>query len=340
KSNTLRTAIALAYITGILPVVRDRVQSKLNNFEEYTILSAGPLAEFVGFTADEVMQLCEKYNVDYNEMKRWYNGYRQKGLEIYNPESVIKSIQNKEFTSYWSKTSTYAVIADKIQENFDGTKDDVIKMIAGENVDVIVTTFMNTMTEFRTKDDVFTYLIHLGYLAYNREDQTCRIPNQEVLEEWKNAVAVVDEYKITNKIIKSSKELLAETLRLNSDAVAKALDESHIHVTSNRSYNNEDALQSAIYLSFIYALNKYTIIKEMTSGKGFADVVFIPFVPNIPAMIIELKRNDSTDSAIDQIRDKQYFASLEHYFGDLLFIGINYDEKDKTHTCKIEQFVK
>ncbi len=340
KSNTLRPAIALAYITGILPVVRDRVQSKLNNFAEYTILSAGPLAEFVGFTADEVMQLCEKYNVDYNEMKRWYNGYTQKGLEIYNPESVIKSIQNKEFTSYWSKTSTYAVIADKIQENFDGTKDDVIKMIAGENVDVIVTTFMNTMTEFRTKDDVFTYLIHLGYLAYNREDQTCRIPNQEVLEEWKNAVAVVDEYKITNKIIKASKELLAETLRLNSDAVAKALDESHIHVTSNRSYNNEDALQSAIYLSFIYALNKYTIIKEMTTGKGFADVVFIPFVPNIPAMIIELKRNDSTDSAIDQIRDKKYFTSLDHYFGDLLFIGINYDEKAKTHTCKIEKFVK
>ncbi|MBR6201098.1 MAG: AAA family ATPase [Spirochaetales bacterium] len=340
KSDTLRPAIALAYITGILPVVRDRVQSKLNNFREYTILDAGKLAEFIGFTDEEVKALCKQYNTDYKETKRWYNGYRQHGFEIYNPESLVMSIEEQNFTSYWSKTSTYAVIADKIQENFDGTKDDVIKMIAGENVDVIVTTFMNTMTEFRTKDDVFTYLIHLGYLAYNREDQTCRIPNQEVLEEWKNAVAVVDEYKITNKIIKASKELLAETLRLNSDAVAKALDESHIHVTSNRSYNNEDALQSAIYLSFIYALNKYTIIKEMTSGKGFADVVFIPFVPNIPAMIIELKRNDSTDSAIDQIRDKQYFASLEHYFGDLLFIGINYDEKDKTHTCKIEQFVK
>ena len=340
KSDTLRPAISLAYITGILPVVRDRIQSKLNNFREYTILDAGKLAEFIGFTGEEVQSLCKKYNCDYEEMKRWYDGYSQHGFEIYNPESVVMSIEDGVCRSYWSKTSTYAVISDRIQENFEGTKDDVIKMIAGENVDVIVTTFMNTMTDFRTKDDVFTYLIHLGYLAYNAEDETCRIPNKEVLKEWQSAVAVIDEYKTTNKIIKASKELLAETLRLNSEAVAKSLDESHIHVTSNRSYNNEDALQSAIYLSYIYALNKYTIVKEMTTGKGFADVVFIPFVPDIPALIIELKRNGSTESALNQIREKKYFDSLEHYSGNLLFVGVNYDEETKTHECKIEQFVK
>ena len=340
KSDTLRPAISLAYITGILPVVRDRIQSKLNNFREYTILDAGKLAEFIGFTGEEVQSLCKKYNCDYEEMKRWYDGYSQHGFEIYNPESVVMSIEDGVCRSYWSKTSTYAVISDRIQENFEGTKDDVIKMIAGENVDVIVTTFMNTMTDFRTKDDVFTYLIHLGYLAYNAEDETCRIPNKEVLKEWQSAVAVIDGYKTTNKIIKASKELLAETLRLNSEAVAKSLDESHIHVTSNRSYNNEDALQSAIYLSYIYALNKYTIVKEMTTGKGFADVVFIPFVPDIPALIIELKRNGSTESALNQIREKKYFDSLEHYSGNLLFVGVNYDEETKTHECKIEQFVK
>lgn len=340
KSDTLRPAIALAYITGILPVVRDSVQSKLNNFREYTILDAGKLAEFIGFTAEEVQALCKQYGADFEEFRRWYDGYSQRGFEIYNPESVVLSLEGGMCESYWSKTSTYAVISDRIQSNFDGIKDDVIRMIAGESIDVNVTSFMNTMTDFKTKDDVFTYLIHVGYLAYNREEQTCRIPNKEVQQEWKNAVAVIDEYKVTNRIIKASKELLAETLRLNEEAVAKSLDESHIHVTSNRSYNNEDALQSAIYLSYIYALNKYTIIKEMTTGKGFADVVFIPFVPDIPAMIIELKRNGSTESAVKQIREKKYFASLEHYSGKLLFIGVNYDETTKTHECKIEQFVK
>ena len=340
KSDTLRPAIALAYLTGILPVVRDKVQSKLNNFREYTILDAGKLAEFIGFTGAEVKELCEKYDVDYIEAKRWYDGYTQRGFEIYNPESLVLSLEEGNFANYWSKTSTYAVISDRIQANFDGMKDDVIRMLSGESVDVNVTRYMNTMTDFLTRSDAFTYLIHLGYLAYNREDGTCRIPNREVRQEWFNAIETNDEYKITNKIIQSSKELLAETLRGNAEAVAAALDTSHIHVTSNRSYNNEDALQSAIYLSFIYALNKYTVIKEATTGKGFADVVFIPYVPNIPAMIIKLKRNDSVETALNQIREKKYFASLEHYSGNLLFIGINYDEKQKTHTCKIEQFVK
>ena len=340
KSDTVRPAIALAYLTGILPVVRDKVQSKLNNFEEYTMIDAGELAEFVGFTSDEVKSVCEKYQVDYEECRRWYDGYRQHGFEIYNPESVVKSVKKKDFANYWSKTSSYEVITDRIRQNFEGTKDDVIRMLAGESVDVNVTRFLNTMNSFVTRSDLFTYLIHLGYLAYNRKEKTCHIPNKEVREEWFNAVESLDDYAVTNKIIQSSKELLSETLRGNEAAVAQALDVSHIHVTSNRSYNNEDALQSAIYLAYIYALNKYTVIKELTTGKGFADVVFIPFVPNIPAMIIELKRNGSVESALNQIKEKRYFDSLSAYSGNLLFVGINYDETAKTHECKIEEFVK
>ena len=340
KSDTLRPAISLAYLTGILPIVRDKIQSKLNNFREYTILNAGALSEFVGFTSDEVKSLCKKYSIDYEDCKRWYDGYVINDIEIYNPESLICSIEDKTFDSYWSKTSSYEVITDRIRQNFEGTKDDVVRMLAGESVDVNVTRFLNTMNSFATRSDLFTYLIHLGYLAYDRNEKTCRIPNREVRGEWFNAIETLDDYSVTNKIIQSSKELLAETLRGNENVVAKALDVSHIHVTSNRSYNNEDALQSAIYLAYIYALNKYTVIKEMTTGKGFADVVFIPFVPGISAMIIELKRNDCAESAINQIKQKQYFDSLSHYSGNLLFVGINYDEKTKTHECKIEKFEK
>ena len=343
KSDTLRPAIALAYLTGILPVVRDKIQSKLNNFEEYTILDADDLAEYVGFTDEEVRELCVQHDISYEECRRWYDGYMQHGYEIYNPESVVKCILKKSFGSYWGKTSTYEAIAERIRQNFEGTKEDVIRLLAGESVDVNVTRFMNTMNSFHTRSDLFTYLIHLGYLAYDTEDGvegTCRIPNREVRLEWFNAVETEEDYQVTNKIIQASKRLLADTLSGNEAAVAAALDESHIHVTSNRSYNNEDALQSAIYLAYIYALNKYTVIKEMTTGKGFADVVFMPFAENLPAMIIELKHNKTVESAIDQIRDKKYFDSLSHYQGKLLFVGINYDEKDKTHICKIEWFNK
>jgi hypothetical protein len=338
KSDTLRPAISLAYLTGILPVVRDKIQSKLNNFREYTILDAGDLAEYIGFTSQEVIELCREHGINYEECRRWYDGYKQHEFEIYNPESVVRCIESRSFGSYWGMTSTYDAIAERIRANFEGVREDVIKMIAGENADVNITRYMNTMDSFFTKSDIFTYLIHLGYLAYNREDSTCRIPNKEVRQEWFNAIETENEYKETNKIINDSKNLLTDTISGDENAVAKALDVSHIHVTSNRSYNNEDALQSAIYLAYIYALNEYTVIKEMTTGKGFADVVFIPFKANRPAMIIELKRNSCTESALDQIKNKRYFDSLQHYSGQLLFVGINYDEKEKIHSCRIEKF--
>lgn len=340
KSDTLRPAISLAYLTGILPVIRDRIQSKLNNFEEYTILNAYELAEFIGLTSDEVEALCAEYDMDYDECRNWYNGYRQHGYDIYNPESVVKSMLKRQYGSYWGMTSTYEAIAERIRMNFAGTKDAVIEMLSGGEADVSVGRYMNTMTSFTSKNDLFTYLIHLGYLTYNEEERTCRIPNKEVRQEWFYAIEAEEGYETTNQIIEASKALLKAAVSGDEEAVARALDISHIHVTSNRSYNNEDALQSAIYLAFIYALNHYTCIREATAGKGFADVVYIPIKPDRPAIIIELKKNSISESALYQIREKRYFDCLEHYHGDLIFIGINYDEKEKTHTCAIERFEK
>ncbi|MBR4325452.1 MAG: AAA family ATPase [Bacteroidales bacterium] len=342
KSNTLRPAISLAYITGILPVVRDRVQSKLNNFREYTILNAYNLAEFVGFTEEEVQPLCAQYNVDFAKCKRMYDGYSQNGFEIYNPESVVMCMETKEFGNFWGKTSTYKVITDRLKHNYKGMKDDVIKMIAGENVKVDVDMFLNTMTDFNDKDDVFTYLIHLGYLAYNKDDGTCRIPNFEVRKEWHKAVSALNGYEKTDEIIKASEELLNQTINKNADAVAKALDESHIHVTSNRNYNNEDALAAAIYIAYVHALNNYRIFKEVTAGKGFADLVFVPIHEDgeHQPIIIELKHNQSTGKALEQIQNKEYFRLLDSYKGKMLLVGINYDKDTKKHECEITEWEK
>ena len=340
KNKELKPAISLAYITGILPVIRDKVQSKLNTFNEFTMVRTGKFAEFTGFTTEEVQELCRKHELEFSEFKAWYDGYKIGKYEIYNPQSVMKAISEELFASYWSETSTYQVVSDKINMNFEGTKDDVIRMLGGEKVSVECTLYRNTMTDFHSKDDVFTFLIHLGYLAYDSENEKCYIPNREIYQEWKKAIKYNADYAQTNKIIKASEELLSETINGNEELVAKALDEAHIHATTKRSYNNEDGLQCAIYLSYIYALNKYHIIREMSAGKGVADLVYIPVKEKIPALIIELKHNKSTDSALNQIRNKQYFDSLKNYYGEIIFVGINYDEKDKTHECKIERFMK
>ena len=340
KNAELKPAISLAYLTGILPIMKDMIQSKLNTFDEVNMLNIEPYTEFTGFTNDEVKALCEKYKRDFDKCKSWYDGYKIKGMEIYNPQAVIKACVTGKFISYWSKTSSYKVVAEKIRMNFAGTKEDVITMMGGERVNVEVESYDNTMTGFESKNDVFTYLIHLGYLAYDEDLGQCYIPNREIYNEWKKVIEFDTNYAETNKIIQASEQLLRDTIAMNEEAVAKALDTTHMHVTSNKNYNNEYALHAAIYLAYIYALNDYIIAKELPTGNGCADIAYIPFDKSKTAIIVELKRNNSTDTALKQIREKKYFASLNNWHGDLLFVGVNYDSESKKHECKIEKFVK
>lgn len=338
KGSTIRTAISLAYVTGILPIVKDKVQSKLNNFTQYTMLDSGILSEFVGFTSQEVEDLCQSSSVNFDDCKRWYNGYLQNGYELYNPKSIAELIKNKKFKNYWNVTGSYEAIKDYILLDFDGMRSAVTGMLGGEKIGINPQLFLNTPNNFSSKDDVFTLLIHLGYLAFDETSQQCYIPNNEIRQEWVNALSTTAEYKNLMTIINDSKELLNATIEGNSNYVAKVLNKAHTQVTCNLTYNNEASFQSAICLAYFYATTKYTIVKEFPSGKGYADVVFIPYVPNTPAFIVELKNNKTPETALKQIRLKEYHQALQQYKGELLFVGINYDEKTKEHDCLIETF--
>ena len=340
KNDNLAPAIALAYITGILPVVRDKVQSKLNVFREYTMAGASRLSEFVGFTAEEVQELCQENGLDFEECKRWYDGYNLNGIEIYSPNSIVEAIDNGEISSYWTQTGSYEALKNYILMDFEGILQDVKTMIGGGRVYVDVSQFLNTMNDFHDKDDVFTYLIHLGYLAYNRDEQECYIPNREVRDQWIKSIKQSPDYKGLMELVNASKQLVESTIECDAPAVAEALNKSHEQICNNLNYNNEGTFQAVICLAYFYANLKYTIVKEMPAGKGVADVVMIPYVPNTPALIIELKRNACEKTALTQIREKRYNAALEKYSGDLLFVGVNYDEKTKEHHCVIEKFVK
>ncbi|MBP5455948.1 MAG: AAA family ATPase [Paludibacteraceae bacterium] len=338
KGTTIRPAIALAYITGIIPVVRDKVQSKLNEFKEYTMLRPRQFAEHIGFTKEEVVALCKEYNMDADECARWYDGYKlSERADMYNPLSVVTALLDQEFGSYWSTTGSFEALKDYILMDFEGIRQDVVSMISGGSVEVDVHSYLNTMDCFYSKDDVFTYLIHLGYLSYNRKEQTCSIPNEEVRQEWVRSIKLSPDYKKLMEIINASKKLLDDTIQGNEEAVARALDAAHTEVTNPLTYNDEHCFQSAICLAYFYANTRYTLVKELPTGKGYADLVLIPYLPNIPALVIELKHNKSAESALQQIKEKNYCQALNNYKGDLLFVGISYDEKTKEHKCRMER---
>lgn len=189
KSDESKKVFAGVYMTGILPIKKFNTQSALNNFEEYSVIDPADLAGYFGFTPQEVAMLADKYGRDQDELKKWYDGY-QIGAEpsIYNPYSIIKAVQRGKYTSYWTSTAAYDSVATYIEMNYEGLKDDIINMLAGGRCEVDTTGFSNDMHDIRSKDDVLTVLIHLGYLSYNEETQECYIPNKEVRMEMVKAV--------------------------------------------------------------------------------------------------------------------------------------------------------
>lgn len=179
--------IQLAYLTGILPIKKERIQSALNNFREYSMLNAGPLASYIGFTEDEVKELCKMYKKDFEEVKHWYDGYQLGKYHVYNPNAVVSLMSDGSFQSYWSGTASYDSIVPLINMNFDGLKTSIIEMLSGASVEVDVASFQNDISNIINKDDVLTYLIHMGYLAYSNVSRRAFVPNEEIRQELTRA---------------------------------------------------------------------------------------------------------------------------------------------------------
>ena len=338
KNNELSPAIALAYLTGILPIVRDKVQSKLNVFEESNMLDPFGFEEFFGFTKEEVKALCDRYGMSFAECENWYDGYKIGKIDIYNPNSVVKAMMHRKYANYWQVSGSYEAVSDYIKLDFDGIKSSIAEMLSGSQVPVTVVNFRNSLNEIKNRDNVFTYLIHLGYLNYDEETKLCRIPNKEIREEWESAVSDSDNFSKIAEMIRDSEELLELVQDGEAEEVAKAIDKAHTEVSSIKNYNRESSLQAAIIIAFYTARRKYTIIQELPAGRGFADIGFIPMNKKDPAMIVELKCDHDADTAIKQIKNKQYPAVLENYLDNLLLVGVNYDKTTKVHECVIEKY--
>ena len=333
--------VKLAYMTGILPVKKYGTHSALNMFCEYSMTAPGDLAPFTGFTESEVCHLCQIHGMDFSEMQKWYDGYKCKNLShVYNPKSVVDAMLNKDYRSYWSGTETYEALKIYIDLNFDGLKDAVIAMLANTRCRINTGKFQNDMTTFKSKDDVLTLLVHLGYLAYDESSEEVYIPNMEIAEEFKNAIED-GSWTTIAAVLKESDDLLTAALCGDTRKVAAGTDAAHMENTSILSYHNENSLSCVIAIAFFSARRHYLLYREFPTGKGFADMVFLPRPSSDkPAMIVELKWDLSAYGAIRQIREKNYVKALEHYHGNIQLVSISYDKKTKHHTCCIETFCK
>ena len=338
KGDDAMRVFAGAYITGILPVKKYKTESALNNFWEYSMVDPEPLSRYFGFTREDVRMLCAKHGMPYEELEKWYDGYSI-GTEpsMFNPSSVVKALAKKACSNYWATTGAFDAVARYIQMDFDGLKGDIVKMLGGGSCPVSTIRFGNDPNIIRSRDEVLTLLIHLGYLAYNRESKTCYIPNKEVADEMESAI-VDNGWQLVIDAIAESDELLNCLLDGEAEEVAAGIQRVHEESTSILKYNDENALSCVINLAFYSARSKYKIVREMPTGRGFADMVFVPWRNvDLPAIVVELKWKQTAQTALDQIRERHYPESMKDYTGEVILCGITYEKNEKEHTCKIER---
>ena len=337
KNSVTESAIALAYLTGIMPIIREKTQSKLNNFTEYSMFDAGEMVPFMGFTEDEVRSLSINADMDFVELKHWYDGYKLCGTDIYSPSSVITAITKRFCDDYWGYTGMFTSLRDLILKDYVGVRHDVIQMISGDRVSIDPMKYDNSMTRFESKDEIFTCLVHLGYLGFDNEKKECFIPNYEIKREWIRSIEGIPQYENSSEIVKHSDALMKALWKGDEETVAEGVKTAHMDISSNLTYNKENEFRCAVRYAFCTADRYYTVVNELPAGKGFADIVFIPQDGTVPLIVVELKRDTRVDKAIDQIKSREYPESLRQYKDNMILVGLSYNTTTKEHFCRIER---
>lgn len=227
--------------------------------------------------------------------------------------------------------------------NYDGLRNDIIEMLSGGSVKVNTGAFKNDTINIQSKDDVLTYLIHLGYLGYDQRFGTAFVPNEEIRQELTTAV----ERKNWNEMLifwQKSQSLLDATLDMDIHAVAEQIEKIHSEYVSAIQYNNENSLSSVLAIAYLSAMQYYfKPVRELPTGRGFADFVYIPkpeYRDDYPALVVELKWNQNASTALQQIKNQKYPDSIREYTQNILLVGISYDKKSKIHECRIEELKK
>lgn len=331
--------VALCYMTGVLPIKKYSSGSALNMFDEFTFLKDRKFGRYFGFTEEEVIDLCRKNNeIKFEHLQTWYNGYlTAKGLKIYNPRSVVKALQNDFCESYWTNTGAMDEVAKYLKYNTLEIRDDVIEMISGGEIDLIIDEeFRAGQREPKTKEEIYSAMIVLGFLSYH--DGYLKIPNKELMKEFEKALRDKS-FGYVSQIIENSRKMLQATVNGDTATVESILHDIHNSEIPILQYNDENSLSCVLTLAYLSARDTYRIEREEKTGKGYADFTFHPRRKNDTAFIVELKKDENVDVAINQIKSKEYVQKFkeENQHKKVLAVAICYNSREKEHCCKIEE---
>lgn len=329
--------VDLAYMTGVLPLVKYSSGSELNMFAEFSFMNDNVYDDCFGFKESEVRKLCVQHpTVSFEEIKQWYDGYyTSEGVSLFNPRSVNYALIRGVCLNYWTETGPMNEIASCIEHNVDAVRADVVKLVAGISVPVRLKGYSASELQLDTRDEILSAMVVYGFLSYH--DGRLRIPNYELMEKFQEVLLRKSMGEV-KAIVERSEEMLNATLQCDEKKVAAILEEVHDQEIPFLKYGDENSLSCVITLCYLAARDTYTMEREAKSGKGYCDYIFLPKRSGDPAFILELKVGGTCEEAIAQIRSKNYLQKAQKY-SKVLLVGINYDTR-KHHECRIEKVVQ
>jgi hypothetical protein len=345
-----RPYVALAYMTGILPIAKYSSGSELNMFLEYTMGLEQMYSEYFGFLEPEMDQLFAKYlllqenpKVTRNGLRLWYNGYHTKsGKRVYNPRSVVAALTNNQLSNYWTSSGPYDEIFYYIKHNVDAVRDEIALMVSGISVHIKACEYAAVSMNLTTKDEILSAMLVYGFLSY--DNGYVSIPNKELMDKFRDMLMKEADLGYIYRLAKKSEKMLKATLIGDTQTMVEILEYAHNTESPLLSYNNEIELTAVVNLVYLQARDFYRVEREDKAGTGYVDFIFYPeFDKKADGIILELKVNHTAEEALQQIKDKKYALKFNgslgenpRYTGRILGVGIAYDKESKTHECKVE----
>ncbi len=346
-----RAYVEMAYLTGVLPIKKYSASDTMNHFAEYNMANSVRFSEYFGFTNVEVDELYSRYikmtsspTISRKDLADWYDGYEKEGKDsIYNPNSVVFALSENRIGNYWSRAGEYKELREYVLNDVDGVRDAVMLLVAGEPVKADISEYATTAEVLDRRDDILSAMTVYGYLNYY--DGCVRIPNKELEIEFDKIIRTEPEYSYMRELEKESARILQATYDGDEDTVGQILAIVHTTESPLKAYNDEAELSGSVKLAYIAARNKYNIEREDQAGTGYVDYIFYPHNRTDDGIIIELKVDDSPETALQQIKDRNYVLKFQGKIGEqprttgrIILVGIGYYRKDKIHRCKIEVY--
>ncbi|MCD8105314.1 MAG: ATP-binding protein [Lachnospiraceae bacterium] len=341
--------VEMTYLTGVLPIKKYSASDTMNHFAEFNMANSIRFREYFGFTNAEVDKLYQRYReitstptISREDLANWYDGYHKEGKEsIYNPNSVVLALSENQIGNYWSRAGEYKELRDYVLDDIDGVREAVMLLVAEEPVKADISEYATTAAELKRRDEILSAMTVYGYLNYS--GGCVRIPNRELQEEFDKIIREEPRFNYMRELERESARILQATYDGDEDTVANVLAIVHTTESPLKAYNSEAELSGSVKLAYIAARNKYDMQREDQAGIGYVDYIFYPHNRSDDGIIIELKVDDSAETALKQIKDKNYALKFQGKLGEqsktsgrIILVGIGYYKKDKVHRCRIE----